>query len=225
MNDKSKIRYILEKASKVLCFVLGFLLYLILLGLAAGCFYESSCLLFGAEQIVGAHNVHYHEDGFFIYTNPAAMLFRHVLYFLLLAGLTWWLAVVGEWLRQRFFHNSARFSKNIRRLMFANLLAGICVGVGIGIFAWAASRDIALWNDVRSFNSVAQYENRFGKAAYHFPQIGDKDLEWINETGRMRDRGFALGKEVYFFSSAWPFRWFLVWLEHGRIVKTTWCGM
>ena len=225
MNDKSKTHLILCKASKVLCFALGILLYLNLLGIAAGYFYEGDCLLFGAEQIVGAPNVHYHEDGFFYYTNPAAMLFRRVLYFLLLAILTWGLAVVCEWLRQRFFNHSVRASKNVRRLIFANLLAGICIGVGIGIYSWTSSRDTTRWNDVRAFKSIAQYEARFGNAAYHFPKVRAGELGWIEKNGRMHDREFALGKEVYFFSSAWPFRRFLVWLENGKIVKTTWCGM
>ena len=78
-----------RKAGKSLSLVLASLLYLVLLIAAANIFYASDCLIFGPEQIVGALNVGYLDDGRFYYTNPVAILFRRVLYLILSAAVTW----------------------------------------------------------------------------------------------------------------------------------------
>lgn len=200
------------------------LLYLILLVIAAGCFYTGDCLMFGPEQIVGALNCGYHDDGSFYYTNPAAMLFRHIFYMLLLAALTWFSAMGCESLR---LHSSPRpigFRKALRRLLFACLFAGIFIGIGTGIFALTCRRNTELWKNVSSFHSLSQYENYFREAKHHVPAVDEKIFKQIVQNRRMCDLEFALGKELYVFSSAWPFRRFFVWLKDGRMVKTTWCG-
>mgnify|MGYP000475286689 FL=1 len=75
MNAENTAHPIIRKTVKKLSLYLVSLLYLILLVIAASNFYESDCLLFGPEQIVGALNVGYHDNGSFYYTNPFAMFF------------------------------------------------------------------------------------------------------------------------------------------------------
>lgn len=222
MNAPNETRPVAQKTRKKLFLIPAGLLYLILLVVAASIFYESDCLMFGPEQIVGAPNVGYHDDGSFYYTNPVAMLFRHFLYLLLLAVLTWFAAAGCESLFH-LFRRSAGFT-SVRRLLLASAFAGIFIGVGAGFFSLAHRRDAELWRNVRSFRSPAQYESCFGKAKHHVPEVDEESFGQLVRNSRMCDREFALGKEVYVFNSAWPFRRFFVWLENGRIVKTTWCG-
>lgn len=60
----------IRPAAEALSLHLVRLLYLILVVVAASSFYQSDCLIFGPEQIVGAQNCGYHDDGGFYYTNP-----------------------------------------------------------------------------------------------------------------------------------------------------------
>ena len=200
------------------------LLYLVLLTIAASCFCKSDCLLFGPEQIVGTANVGYHDDGSFYYTNPFAMLFRHALYLLLTAAVTWLAAVGCESPRLHLFPHSAGVKTNMRRLLLACLFAGIFIGIGSGILALTCRWNADLWRSVRSLDSPAQYETHFGRAKYHLPEVTEENFKQIVQNRRMCDREFALGKELHVFSSAWPFRLFFVWQEEGRIVRITWRG-
>ncbi len=211
-----------RKAGKSLSLILASLLYLVLLLAAANIFYASDRLIFGPEQIVGALNVGYHDDGRFYYTSPVAILFRCVLYLIFSAAVTW-LAAAGCGTLLHLSHRSAGFTK-MRRLLLACAFAGILIGIGVGILSWMSRRDAELWQSVRAFRSLAQYESRFGKAKQHAPEVNEANVKQFRQNSRMCSREFALGKEVYVFSSAWPFRRFFVWLENGRIVKTTWCG-
>ena len=106
MNAPNETRPVAQKTRKKLFLIPAGLLYLILLVVAASIFYESDCLMFGPEQIVGAPKVGYHDDGSFYYTNPVAMLFRYFLYLLLLAVLTWF-AAAGCESRFHLFRRSA----------------------------------------------------------------------------------------------------------------------
>ena len=213
-----------EVVKKFLPFVAG-LLYLILLAVAAISFYRSDLLLFGPEQIVGVLNVGYHADGGFYYTNPLAMLFRYLVYLLILGALTWFAAVGCEpFLRLHLSPRFAEFSGKLRRLLSACVFCGIFIGIGTGILVWASRQDAELWRNVNTCHSVAQYEKCFGKARYHTPKADEEFFEQFVQNRRMCEREFALGKEVYVFQSRWPFRRFFVWLENGRIVRMTWRG-
>ena len=196
-----------------------------LLLVAAGFFYESDGRLFGMEQIVGAANVHYQDDGSYYYTNPAGMLLRYGLYLVLLVVLSRWPAgVCEERFRRHFVRDPERWPKSGRRWWFACLLAGIFLGIGAGIRSWAYDREAALRRDVNAFTTVAQYERRLGPAVRHCPVVGVEQLERMERDERFFDRDFAAGKELRVFRSAWPFRRFFVWLENGKIVRTTWRG-
>lgn len=221
---KIPVRQILCIAGKVSSFILIFLLYLNLVSFAAGCFYESDCLIFGPEQIVGARNCGYHDDGIFYYTNPVGMMFRNLLYFLMIAVLTWFSAVICESWCSHLFSCHVGFKKRMRRLLFACLFAGIFIGIGIGIFVFSSKRDAKLWKEVNALHSLAEYESYFGKTKYHIPKVDEEQYSQFMQNSRMCDKEFALGKELYVFNSAWPFRKFFVWLENGQIVRRTWCG-
>ena len=93
---------------------------------AANIFYASDCLIFGPEQIVGALNVGYHDDGRFYYTSPVAILFRCVLYLIFSAAVTW-LAAAGCGTLLHLSHRSAGFTM-MRRLLLACAFAGILIG-------------------------------------------------------------------------------------------------
>lgn len=224
MNTQNTTLPMIRPVAKALSLHLVRLLYLILVVIAARSFYQSDCLIFGPEQIVGALNCGYHDDGGFYYTNPLGMLFRHILYILLIAALTWFSALGCESLR---LHSSAcpiGFKKSLRRLLLACLFAGIFIGIGNGILALTYQRDAELWKSVSAFHSLAEYENYFGKAKYHVQKVNEEQIAQFVQSPRMCDKEFALGKALYIFCSAWPFRRFFVWLENGKIVKTTWCG-
>lgn len=154
MNAENTAHPIIRKTVKKLSLYLVSLLYLILLVIAASNFYESDCLLFGPEQIVGALNVGYHDNGSFYYTNPFAMLFRHVLYMLLIAALTWLAATGCESPRLP----STGFMKSMRRLLLACVFTGIFIGIGSGILSSTYRRNTELWQNVSSFHSLAQYK-------------------------------------------------------------------
>ena len=222
MNAENTAHPIIRKTVKKLSLYLVSLLYLILLVIAASNFYESDCLLFGPEQIVGALNVGYHDNGSFYYTNPFAMLFRHVLYMLLIAALTWLAATGCESPRLP----STGFMKSMRRLLLACVFTGIFIGIGSGILSSTYRRNTELWQNVSSFHSLAQYKNYFGNPKYHIPEVNEENFEQFVQNSRMCNREFVLGKEVYVFSSTWPFRRVFVWHKNGQIVKTTWrCGL
>ncbi len=225
MNTRDATQPMIRKVVKILSSSLAGLLYLILLAVAANSFYQSDLLLFGPEQIAGAANVGYHADGSFYYTNPLAMLFRYLVYLLFLGALTWAAAVGCEpFLRLHLFSRFAASPERMRRLLLACVFCGIFIGIGTGIFVWASRQDAELWRNVNTCHSVAQYEKCLGKARYHTPKADEEFFEQFVRNRRMCDREFALGKEVYVFSSSWPFRRFFVCLENGRIGKMTWCG-
>ncbi len=70
MNAQNTTHPMIRPVAKALSLPLVRLLYLILVVIAASSFYQSDCLMFGPEQIVGALNCGYHDDGGFYYTNP-----------------------------------------------------------------------------------------------------------------------------------------------------------
>ena len=70
MNAQNTTHLVIRPAAEALSLHLVRLLYLILVVVAASSFYQSDCLIFGPEQIVGAQNCGYHDDGGFYYTNP-----------------------------------------------------------------------------------------------------------------------------------------------------------
>ena len=156
-----------------------------LLLVAAGFFYESDGRLFGMEQIVGAANVHYQDDGSYYYTNPAGMLLRYGLYLVLLVVLSRWPAgVCEERFRRHFVRDPERWPKSGRRWLFACLLAGIFLGIGAGIRSWAYDREEALRRDVNALTTVAQYERRLGPAVRHCPAVGVEQLERLEREKR-----------------------------------------
>lgn len=224
MNAQNTTLHVIRPAAETLSLHLVRLLYLILVVIAASSFYQSDCLIFGPEQIAGAQNCGYHDDGGFYYTNPMGMLFRHILYMLLIAALTWFSALGCESLRLPSSPCPIGFKKNLHRLLFACLFAGIFIGIGNGILALTYQRNAELWKSVSAFHSLAEYENYFREAKYLVQKVNEEQFAQFVQSPRMCDKEFALGKELYIFCSAWPFRRFFVWLENGQIVKTTWCG-
>lgn len=224
MNAEYSMHRMTRKILQALPLYLLFLFYFILLVVAAGVFCTGDCLIFGPEQIVGPRNCGYQDDGSFYYTNPIGMLFRHLLYMLLIAVLTWFPAMRCDSRCPRTTPVLSGFKKSLRRPLFACLFAGIFIGIGSGILTFTHQRDAELWKSVSAFHSLTQYENYFGEAKYHAPQVNEEQFAQLVQNPRMCDREFALGKELYVFSSAWPFRRFFVWLENGRQIKTTWCG-
>lgn len=217
---------ILCKIWKVSFLTLIFLLYLNLVGIAAGSFYDSDCLIFGPEQIVGALNCGYLDDGIFrifYYDNQVGFMFRYFLYFVMIAVLTWLFAIFCKsWCLRSSSH--VGFKKRMLHLLFASLFAVIFIGIGNGIFAFTTHRDKKLWEGVNSLHSLAEYESYFGEAKYHFPKFNEKQYSQFIQNSLMCDMEFALGKELYVFNSAWPFRRFFVWLENGQVVRMTWRG-
>ena len=224
MNEKNTTHPMICPVVKKVSLHLIHLLYLVLVVIAASSFYQSDCLMFGPEQIVGALNCGYHDDGGFYYTNPIGMLFRHILYILLIAALTWFAALGCELLRLHSSPCPIGFKKSMHRLLFACLFTVIFIGIGIGLLAFTHYREAKLWKNVSSLHSLAEYENYFGKAKYHVQKVNEEQFAQFVQSPRMCDKEFALGKELYIFSSAWPFRRFFVWLQDGTIVKKTWCG-
>ena len=179
MNEKNTTHPMICPVVKKVSLHLIHLLYLVLVVIAASSFYQSDCLMFGPEQIVGALNCGYHDDGSFYYTNPFAMLFRHALYLLLTAAVTWLAAVGCESPRLHLFPHSAGVKTNMRRLLLACLFAGIFIGIGSGILALTCRWNADLWRSVRSLDSPAQYETHFGRAKYHLPEVTEENFKQI----------------------------------------------
>jgi len=218
LSEKTKSH--LKKARNLILQIAGWLILLIMLGMACDNFYGIRLMQHG-PSFVGRQAVIYECNGHYLYTNPCAMLFYALWLLLLIAGGVF----LASFLTLGLSRKAGLFAKWRKKAVFLSvaLIYAAIVLAGSAIWHHASDRAYAaFWKRVESCKNLADYRNMFGASVLH-KTVTAADRAFIESIAWFKDGGFSPGRELHIFRCARPSVYLLVWLENGEVVQSDWC--
>ena len=227
MIDREKTVGVVKLSLRILLRVIGCCLLLGICGQAANFLYTEQELLYGAADFVGSRNVIYTGDLWeYIYTDPGAMMGRHLLFFLSVTGGVCLSSLFVVWVIQRgkLFQRVGKFDKFLTAALFFSIAA--CVSCGNAV-SQARVCEAKRYHEIGACQTRADHEKLLGSPLWE-GVVQEKDGEWLKALGSFErceglPAGFVPGRKLAVFGLKRPRVYILLWMENGKAVGRNGC--
>lgn len=227
MINREKTVRVVKLSLRILLRVIGCWLLLGICGQTADFLYTEQESLYGVADFVGSRNVIYTGDLWdYIYTNPGAMMGRHLLFFLAVTAGVCLLSLFVIWVVQRgkLFRRVGNFDKFLITALFFSIVALVLFG---GRASQACFCEARRRHEIKACQTREDHEKLLGQPLWE-GVIQEKDREWIKALGSFEKceclpAGFVPGRKLVIFGMKRPRVYILLWMENGKAVGRNGC--
>ena len=227
MFDREKTVRIVKLSLRILLRVIGCWLLLGICGQTADFLYTEQEVLYGVADFVGSRNVIYTGDLWdYIYTNPGAMMGRHLLFFLAVTAGVCLLSLLVTWGMQKgkLFLRAGKFDQFLIAALFFSILAWVLCGGRASQACFCAARRR---HEIKACQTREDHEKLLGHPLWE-GVVQEKDREWIKALGSFEKceclpAGFVPGRKLVIFGMKRPRVYILLWMENGKAVGRNGC--
>ena len=227
MIDREKTVGVVMFSLRILLRVIGCCLLLGICGQAANFLYTEQELLYGVTDFVGSRNIIYTGDLWeYIYTDPGAMMDRHLRNFLSVTGGVCLLSLLVMWGMQRgkLFQRVGKFDQFLTAALFFSIAA--CVSCG-NATSQARVCEAKRHHEIEACQTCEDHEKLLGHPLWE-GVVQEKDGEWLKALGSFErceglPAGFVPGRKLAVFGLKRPRVYILLWMEDGKVVRRNGC--
>ena len=227
MINREKTVRIVKLSLRILLRVIGCWLLLGICGQTADFLYTEQESLYGVADFVGSRNVIYTGDLWgCIYTNPGAMMGRHLLFFLAVTAGVCLLSLFVIWAIQRgkLFRRVGKFDQFLIAALFFSIVACVWCGTAASQARVCISKR---YHEIEACQTREDHEKLLGPPLWE-GVVQEKVGEWIKALGSFErceclPAGFVPGRKLVIFGMKRPRVYILLWLENGKAVGRNGC--